>query len=481
MPRQPTGNILRQPRADGSITYTLRVTYNGEPHTVSLGNSNDGWNEVRVEETRRQIAAEILLGHWRPTLPGMRSGELTIRELAGRQLVRRESSGLAKSTIEADRGRFERHVIPFFGHLKPSEIDVDLVEEYRDHKREENKRIRAAAEGGTPLRDPESGARLKPLANETINKTLRLLAALLDEALDREWVTRNVARGPRRREPVKRKRGEALDHRELEVLLVAAADLDRPRYKPETMERAAEIRRLRAQPAPCTWKEIARRVGVAESTAIYLHNRPSVAKQRPYSGVRRAVIAVLGLAGLRATEAADLDEADVQLPAASIYIDHAKTSAGEREVDIHGRLREELASYRTARGEEEPDAPALPTRTGGRRDKDNINKRVIQPVVKRANELLADRGLPPIRKHVTPHTLRRTYATLMLTAGYDAAYVMEQLGHESAKTTLEIYARVIRHPDRQQLRKEVRAFLEGVNASSVGWAQFGPLTDSVAA
>ena len=44
---------------------------------------------------------------------------------------------------------------------------------------------------------------------------------------------------------------------------------------------------------------------------------------------------------------------------------------------------------------------------------------------------------------VTPHTLRRTFATLALAAGRDPRWVMGQLGHTDARLTLGLYAQVI--------------------------------------
>jgi integrase len=42
---------------------------------------------------------------------------------------------------------------------------------------------------------------------------------------------------------------------------------------------------------------------------------------------------------------------------------------------------------------------------------------------------------------VTPHTLRRTFASLALAAGRDPRWVMTQLGHTDARLRLNVYAR----------------------------------------
>jgi integrase len=120
-------------------------------------------------------------------------------------------------------------------------------------------------------------------------------------------------------------------------------------------------------------------------------------------------------------------------------------------------LREELLAYRTAVSIRDLDAPVFPTRDGAHRNKDNLNRNVIRPVVRAANDERRERGMLPLPVAVTAHTFRRTYVTLMLEAGAPLAYVQDQVGHEDTKTTQEIYARVLR---RQQRAKVGAAFNE---------------------
>jgi hypothetical protein len=49
----------------------------------------------------------------------------------------------------------------------------------------------------------------------------------------------------------------------------------------------------------------------------------------------------------------------------------------------------------------------------------------------------------------------------MVAAGYDIPYIQAQVGHKDPTTTLAIYAQVMRRPDRDQLRAEIRV-LHGV-------------------
>lgn len=50
-------------------------------------------------------------------------------------------------------------------------------------------------------------------------------------------------------------------------------------------------------------------------------------------------------------------------------------------------------------------------------------------------------GLP---KHFTPHSLRHTYASILLAEGVSPAYVQEQLGHSSIELTVGTYGRWLR-------------------------------------
>ena len=60
---------------------------------------------------------------------------------------------------------------------------------------------------------------------------------------------------------------------------------------------------------------------------------------------------------------------------------------------------------------------------------------------------------------VTPHKLRRTYASVLIALGRDPRYVMEQLGHTDPKFTLRVYAHAMRFSEEDRAR--LKAFAEG--------------------
>lgn len=106
------------------------------------------------------------------------------------------------------------------------------------------------------------------------------------------------------------------------------------------------------------------------------------------------------------------------------------------------------------------------TDRGRPRDKDSVRERILVPVVNRANEIRAERGISPLPK-ITPHALRRTYISLMLEAGTPLPYVMDQVGHADSRTTLEIYAQVQKRVSRKNVHAAFDDLLNGANRATV--------------
>ena len=89
----------------------------------------------------------------------------------------------------------------FFGRYELDEIDVALVDCFRDELREQAETIRAAAVRGRPLTETVTDRRgrtykrrRRPLSNTSINATIKLLGQILQLAADYELIARNPVR-----------------------------------------------------------------------------------------------------------------------------------------------------------------------------------------------------------------------------------------------------------------------------------------------
>ncbi len=96
---------------------------------------------------------------------------------------------------------------------------------------------------------------------------------------------------------------------------------------------------------------------------------------------------------------------------------------------IRGALRDELLTLRAGRGSIDQDAYVFATGRGGRMSDDNFRSRVLRAAVERANENLKRADLPPLPDKLTPHSLRRTFCSLLYALGEDPGTVMDEMGH----------------------------------------------------
>ncbi|MBN2331265.1 MAG: tyrosine-type recombinase/integrase [Candidatus Aenigmarchaeota archaeon] len=138
----------------------------------------------------------------------------------------------------------------------------------------------------------------------------------------------------------------------------------------------------------------------------------------------KLVIMFLYYAGLRLDEVRNISWPDIDLDREII---HLKTAKGDKErvVFLHKKLIETLRML----GMKE----AGPILISQRDEK--YNKRTIQQIIKSASKKAG------IKKNVTPHTLRHSFATHLLESGADIRYIQQLLGHKDLKTT-QIYTHV---------------------------------------
>ena len=86
-------------------------------------------------------------------------------------------------------------------------------------------------------------------------------------------------------------------------------------------------------------------------------------------------------------------------------------------------------------------------RNGQRQSVSNVERR-MKTAVRRANQRLDRLGIRPIDEAVTPHSLRRLYASLRFALGDDPVYVAAQLGHTEPGFSMKVYASAVRRRER---------------------------------
>lgn len=407
MPRRATGRVIEHQGRDGRTYRALRFTAYGKRRYVSLGavTAGDAAGELR------HVLADVERGTWTPSAgiipPPEPAPVPTLHEFSEEWWTLHEGR-FAPSTRADYRWRLEVHLIPWFGELAIDAITFDTVERYIASKLSED----------------------HPLSARSINMTLTLLRAIMERAVERDLISRNPATGKARRVRERAPERSYLESAgQISALLQAAAELD------ATARSGPHKDRARVE--------------------------------------RRAMLAVLVFAGLRIGELRALRWRDIDLAAGWLTVGEAKTDAGRRRVKIRGALRDELLAVRGRRQDDPQDAFVFSTSTGSRMSADNFRARVIgrAPVVvdgeqerpgsggvALANERLHAVGLPPLPK-LTPHSLRRTFCSLLYALGEDPGTVMDEMGHTDPGLALRVYRQAMRRGDAE--KDALRALVEG--------------------
>lgn len=392
--RPSSGVIETHVWKDGrTVTFRARVRAYGQQWRIAFGTNHEGWSEERARVELDAILEKIKRGTWeqpsthrdrRDTRDALDPQE-TVRVTAYRWWQRRKAE-VSENTRLDYRWRL-KHVIDQLGERETSSMDARTVDDFRQQL---------------------VGRGLSP---RSVNMMLDLLAQVLDDAVEYKLLDANPARGKRRRMRLAKSRRTFLE----------------PDMVVDMLDEAG------------TWER-----GLPE------HQRYG----------RRAVLATLCLAGPRISELTGARRARLDLHGGRLRVGEAKTEAGLRDIELTAFLLDELGAHLTAlparlhktRGGA---LPVFPTRTGGRLSASNVRNRLlngtpasngkpaVKGVVQRVNDRRAADGRMLLPDRVTPHTLRRTFATLALAAGRDPRWVMGQLGHTDARLTLGLYAQVI--------------------------------------
>ena len=159
----------------------------------------------------------------------------------------------------------------------------------------------------------------------------------------------------------------------------------------------------------------------------------------------RAIIEVLYSCGLRVSEAVNLCLYNVKLDDAIIKV--RGKGDKERIVPI-GKpaetiLNRYMSTFRPKLLKRNPEEPALFLSKSG----EPLTRERIWGVIKEAAKLAG------IRKNISPHTLRHSFASHLLANGADLRVIQEMLGHADISTT-QIYT----HVDGNRLKNIIKNF-----------------------
>lgn len=141
----------------------------------------------------------------------------------------------------------------------------------------------------------------------------------------------------------------------------------------------------------------------------------------------RVIMLLTYSAGLRLGEVVRLRAEDIDSERRLIHIRQAKGRKDRYTVLSQVALEALRAYFKRYR----PNKWVFPGAQPGR----HLHERTVQKIFGQAREIAG------IRKDVSVHTLRHSFATHLLESGTDLRYIQELLGHKSSKTT-EIYTHV---------------------------------------
>ncbi len=196
-------------------------------------------------------------------------------------------------------------------------------------------------------------------------------------------------------------------------------------------------------------KQGSRDVSFLESTDLQrLLEAPEKAEAQPIIKLRaKAILELFFSTGMRVSELASLKQDQINLARDEFTVRGKGDKT--RIAFLSNQARHALKAYLDAREDEVPFLFIRHDRArgGGEREPGSLTPRSIERLV---HHYSVAAGIP---KHVTPHTLRHSFATDLLINGADIRSVQSMLGHSSINTT-QIYT----HITNQQLRDVHKAF-----------------------
>jgi integrase len=452
----PRRGRLKRRRTSQGTSYGVSFDYSGEEFYVHFGGDWEGWSAERAADEQRYLMGKVNRGEWKPPVkqapvkpaPAEKpTFQVEASEWLHRRKLKAGDPEGTSSTIGDLVWRL-RLVMDKFGAVPLDQLDYALADELVSELCEERLEIERARERGTPLKHTittKNGlsfeARRRSISNSSIRKALDATERVLRDAKKRGVLTGDLPDLKSAAPKSERPNRSFLEIEQIAALL-KAADLIEAEHRGLTWQKVAMIRA-----SDQSARALARELGVSDTLVRRVRNgelwKTSSEDRNRNDVPRRVIVETLVFAGLRISEFCGLDAHHLDIAAGRLRVPRTatKTDAGERVIPIVPVLRERLTEHRMDYPVK-PTAAAFPTRNGTRQSPDNIRSRVLNPLKDRANELLAAEGKLPIG-HMTPHTLRRTFASVIAVCDVSPRRAMYLMGHTDPSLTLGVYQQVM--------------------------------------
>lgn len=453
MPPPRRGTLRRNSTAQG-ISYGVQFSLDNVLHYVHLGGEWEGWDDQRAAEEQQFLIEKVNRGEWHPPtkedsprIEPPPTFQIEASEWLYRQKMRAGDPESGSKTIGDLEWRLSV-VMDKFGPVPIDQIDFALADELVVELCEERAAIERAAAYGQPLTRTVRTAsgrsyetRQRSISNGSIRKALDTAERVLRDAKRRGVLIGEVPALRSVAPKTDRPRRSFLEAEQI-VAVLRAADLIETEHRGLTWERVEYIRSSNRSAV-----SLARELGVSD-TLIRKVRRGELWNRKPgrrnrNDVPRRVIVETLILAGPRVSELCGLDGPHIDLRRGRVRIPRSatKTDAGERSIPIVPTLMERLSEHRRERPSS-PRRPAFPTRSGTRQRPDNIRARILAPMLDRANEALEAEGRLAIG-HMTPHSLRRTFASILAVCDVPPRRAMYLMGHTDPTLTLAVYQQVL--------------------------------------
>jgi integrase len=312
----------------------------------------------------------------------------TVKSFAARWLAEINKGDLKLSTRKMYKSNLEIHILPALGSLQLGDLDYGKVKTFLLSKRDAT-----YSTGRFRKRKYRKSAHDKAYSRDSIRIMAMTLRAMLTEACREKLISEN---------PV--------------------SDL-------------AQFYRKKKQDRTVTRNQV--------YTLEQLYSIEDQFKVSTLYGDDYELSILMSRTGMRIGEALAVEWSDINWIDNQIRIsrnipsgtgkseDSPKTDAGLRLVDMSQELREALQALRARRGAEK-----LKSRIRGRARISSTRYEQFHEDWKRAQRTAKVH-------YLSPHSIRHTYASQMLAAGCDIAWLSKQLGHSSPAVTLSIYSHFI--------------------------------------